>query len=122
MASISDDKFAKKYPDLENCNGVTQLPWREIVNKYLPEHKEKPKIPGFPDKKYGIIYADPPWQYDFAERTAYKLIKAFKEKDKFVEGMTYSELIGDIKTAESAVMTELELPIHSRIGQTKKKN
>ena len=56
-------QFARKYPNLEKCNAVTQLPWREIVNKYLPEHKEKPIIPYFPDKKYGIIYADPAWKY-----------------------------------------------------------
>ena len=42
---------------------MTQLPWRDIINKYLPEHKEKPKITSFPDKKYGIIYADPAWKY-----------------------------------------------------------
>lgn len=37
-----------------------------------------------------------------AERTAYRLIKAFKDKDRFVEGMTFSELTGDITSADSA--------------------
>lgn len=43
--------------------GGTQLSWHEIHDNLLPEHKEKPKIPEFPDKKYGIIYTDPAWKY-----------------------------------------------------------
>lgn len=39
------------------------------------------------------------------ERTARNLMRAFNEKDKFIEGMTYSELIGDIKSADSADMS-----------------
>jgi len=53
-------RFAKKYPEL--VNDVDQLPWRKIANELLIENPKKPFIPSFPDKKYGIIYADPPWQ------------------------------------------------------------
>jgi len=54
-------QFAREYPELSHT--VRLLSWREIANNLLPEHKEKPKIPSFPDKKYGIIYADPAWKY-----------------------------------------------------------
>jgi len=45
-----------------------------------------------------------------AQRTAYNLMKAFEEKDKFIEGMTYSQLIEDTKLAESANIPEPEPP------------
>lgn len=55
-------RFAKKYPEL--VNGVDRLPWRKIANELLIENpKGKPRIASFPDKKYGIIYADPAWKY-----------------------------------------------------------
>jgi len=45
-------QFARKYPQLSH--GVRQLSWREIANELLIENpKEKPRIPFFPDKKYG---------------------------------------------------------------------
>ena len=56
-------QFARRYDELEKAHGVSRLSWHEIANKYLPMHKEKPRISSFPDKKYGIIYADPAWKY-----------------------------------------------------------
>ena len=56
-------QFARKYPE-GLSDGVRQLAWRKIIHGLLVENpKEKPKIPSFPDKKYGIIYADPAWKY-----------------------------------------------------------
>ena len=54
-------QFAQKYPQLSLVGD--NLSWDKIKSKYLPEHKIKPYIPFFPDKKYGIIYADPAWKY-----------------------------------------------------------
>ena len=31
-------QFAKEYPELEKCDGVTQLSWHYIYHKLLPEH------------------------------------------------------------------------------------
>lgn len=58
-------QFAKK------CNDITQLSdktWLWITQKYLPIPKiEKPETPPLPKGKYNVIYADPPWQYDFCK-------------------------------------------------------
>jgi len=54
-------QFARKYPKLSTA--VDNLSWRKI-RKLLPASKpENIEIPEFPVGKYGIIYADPPWQY-----------------------------------------------------------
>jgi len=56
-------QFAEKYPQ-GFSDGVGKLSWRNITHELLIENpKEKPRIPVFPDKKYGIIYADPAWKY-----------------------------------------------------------
>jgi len=55
-------KFAKKYPDLTKLPGGTDVSWRDVCNKLLPEPKTKELIAP-PTGQYNIIYADPPWQY-----------------------------------------------------------
>ncbi len=52
--------FYRRYPELGD--GVTQLSWRYITHKLLPKPKKhKYEPPPLPDKKYNIIYVDPPW-------------------------------------------------------------
>lgn len=50
--------------DLKNVPGIGPKTIEEITN-----YKIEPYIPEtpFPDKKYDIIYADPPWQYNTQE-------------------------------------------------------
>lgn len=45
-----------------------------------------------------------------SKSTAYRLITAYKDKDKYIEGMTFSELAKDNKVPESGNMTEPEPP------------
>jgi len=53
-----------KFIDVYNLQ-ESKIPWRTIVNDWLPEHKEEPpEIQPLPEGKYGIIYADPPWSYN----------------------------------------------------------
>jgi len=67
--SISDlykcIQFARKYPNI--VTPLQNLSWRTIVNKYLPEsikYQNSPNIEPLSNKKYNIIYADPPWNYE----------------------------------------------------------
>ena len=54
-------QFYDKYPELNNVPEGKNITWNKIITKYLPE-KPKEIIP-FPEGKYSIIYADPPWKY-----------------------------------------------------------
>ena len=56
-------KFAKKYPEL--LHGVQQCSWRNVIKNLLPEPRDDIETPPLPEGKYSIIYADPPWQYEF---------------------------------------------------------
>ena len=61
-------EFYRRYPKLSDTVG--QLSWRYIVHKLLPAPKKRKfQPPAMPDKKYGLIYADPPWEYDTPEST-----------------------------------------------------
>src|SRR3990167_8854912 len=56
-------QFAKKYPKI--VTPLQNLSWREVVNKYLPEPRQKePEIVKLPKGKFNVIYADPAWEYD----------------------------------------------------------
>lgn len=56
-------QFAKKYPTLDKVPEGKNITWKKIITKYLPTSEEnKIELP-FPEGKYNIIYADPPWQY-----------------------------------------------------------
>lgn len=60
-------QFAKKYPDLDKVPGGKAISWRVICNELLPQPKQgKCNTPELPSGKYSVIYADPPWQYDFS--------------------------------------------------------
>ncbi len=53
-------QFYKKFPEL--CNQVTQLSWKYITQKLLPTPKKRKFMPPpLPDKKYNVVYGDPPW-------------------------------------------------------------
>jgi len=64
-------QFAKK------CDNVAEFMykrWNWIVHNYLPEHKEEQlkqlkemKQLKLPEGKFNVIYADPPWKYDFSK-------------------------------------------------------
>lgn len=61
-------QFYKKYPQLRD--NITQLSWYFITHKLLPTPKKRKFMPPpLPEKKYGLIYADPPWEYDTAQST-----------------------------------------------------
>lgn len=45
-----------------------------------------------------------------SQSTAKRLINAFNEKDRFVEGMTFSELVGDIKSPDSGDLVTIQTP------------
>ena len=56
-------KFAEKYPKLNEVPEGKNITWNKVITKYLPE-PTKEVIP-LPEGKYQIIYADPPWEYEF---------------------------------------------------------
>jgi N6-adenosine-specific RNA methylase IME4 len=61
-------EFARKYPEF--CNALQNLPWRhaiQLLSAKTNERKTKPKIPLLPEGKFDVIYADPPWRYEFSE-------------------------------------------------------
>ncbi len=52
--------FYRRYPQLTQALG--QLSWAYIHQKLLPKPKKRKfQPPPLPDKKYNIIYVDPPW-------------------------------------------------------------
>jgi N6-adenosine-specific RNA methylase IME4 len=54
-----------KYPDIDKIPEGKNISWNKLITKYLPEPKvETPKLP---TKEFSVIYADPPWKYDFSE-------------------------------------------------------
>lgn len=61
-------QFARKYPEF--VNALTNLPWRQAIKLLSAKgNKEKSKlsIPLLPEGKFDVIYADPPWRYEFSE-------------------------------------------------------
>ncbi len=65
-------QFAEAYPEL--CDTAAQTSWRKICKEVLPQHKEvtdvEPIEIEMPGGTYNLIYADPPWQYEFSETTS----------------------------------------------------
>lgn len=57
-------QFYEKYPSLSVVPEGKNITWNKIITKYLPEPKKE--TPQLPDGKYQVIYADPPWRYDFS--------------------------------------------------------
>ena len=53
--------------------------WKEITHKYLPKPKpQASKTPPLPVDKYQVIYADPPWRYEFSETVSLNPRSNFK--------------------------------------------
>lgn len=65
-------QFAEKYPSLDKVPGGKAVSWRDVCHKLLPAPKAK-DAPPIPVGLYDIIYADPPWQYDFSETDSRKV-------------------------------------------------
>jgi len=68
-------KFAEKFPDFEKdfmekfANRLAKLPtWKEVCQKYLYEKAAPEKSTPLPEGKYDVIYADPPWPYEWVLR------------------------------------------------------
>ena len=61
-------QFAKKYPELEKCDDITQLSWYQITHDLLPAPRKERDVTPLPDGKWSVIYADPPWKYDSGEQ------------------------------------------------------
>lgn len=67
-------RFAKKineeyggWEKAESGDGVATLSWRKIVHDWLPQTKREPvDPPPLPEGVFNVIYADPPWQYEFS--------------------------------------------------------
>jgi N6-adenosine-specific RNA methylase IME4 len=60
-------QFARKY---ELCDIITQfegLSWYYVTHELLPEHRSKHDTPALPSGVFTVIYADPPWEYDFSQ-------------------------------------------------------
>lgn len=60
-------QFAKKYPKLSTA--VENYSWDHIRTHLLPKPRrivEKSTI-ALPEGKFNVIYADPPWRYEFSE-------------------------------------------------------
>ena len=55
-------QFYEKYPDLSTVPEGKNISWNKLVHKYLPSPTPS-NTPGFPNGKYRVIYADPPWEY-----------------------------------------------------------
>jgi|SRR3990172_2029204 len=55
------------FPDIGKMPEGKNLTWNKLITKYLPEPKENIIEISLPEGKYNIIYADPPWDYEFSE-------------------------------------------------------
>lgn len=64
--------FYEKYPSLDSVPEGKNISWNKIVTKYLPSPKSSP-TPDLPPGKYSVIYADPPWKYDFSQSDSRKI-------------------------------------------------
>lgn len=56
-------QFAKRYPEFSNA---LEIPWRQVI-KLLPQRNKTAINPPLPPGVFEVIYADPPWQYDFSK-------------------------------------------------------
>lgn len=57
-------QFYEKFPDLDQLREVKNITWNKIVTLYLPAPAKE--TPVLPDGKYRVLYADPPWEYNFS--------------------------------------------------------
>lgn len=56
-------QFYEKYPSLDTIPEGKNISWNKIVTKYLPAPRPAEALP-LPAGRYGVIYADPPWEYE----------------------------------------------------------
>lgn len=71
-------QFAKKFDSVKQFEGYS---WRYITHKLLPEPRPKVETPPLPKGKYNVIYADPPWKYDFCVDNADKIEQHYPTMD-----------------------------------------
>jgi len=85
-------KFARMFQELEdfyeyvaeirNSPPRGKIPWRWIKKEILPEHKEESETPPIPiGENYSIIYADPPWRYEYPISTSRKVEQQYPTMD-----------------------------------------
>ena len=103
-------RFANKVN--EEYGGFTQftqstdasvLSWRKVVREWLPYRKQHIAVdsPLLPDGVYNIIYADPPWRYNFSETKSRSIPAHYPDMDLEevcnleVEGVSIQEKIAD---------------------------
>jgi len=65
-----------KLKDLEKVNGIGKKTLQEVRNYLINKgdiRKSSVKEVGFPKEKFDVIYADPPWKYDFSKSDSRKI-------------------------------------------------
>ena len=61
------EKFPKLSGALDSFKEQKNISWNKIVQNYLPKPKEEKEIIRLPEGEFNVIYADPPWRYEFSE-------------------------------------------------------
>jgi len=56
-----------KYPDKDKLPEGKNITMNKLITKYLPHPKEERIEIPLPQGEFDVIYADPPWAYDFSE-------------------------------------------------------
>lgn len=74
--NISENiRFAKKineeygdFTQFKQSSDASELSWRQLVREWLPKKKQFQPVetPPLPEGIFNVIYADPPWEYQFS--------------------------------------------------------
>jgi N6-adenosine-specific RNA methylase IME4 len=59
-----------KYPELDKVPEGKNITWNKLITKYLPAAPENKITLELPKGEYDVIYADPPWRYEFSKDSA----------------------------------------------------
>jgi N6-adenosine-specific RNA methylase IME4 len=88
----------EKYPQIEKLPEGKNITWGKLINKYLPKAREARASLPLPEGEFDVIYADPPWKYDFSETTT-------REIENQYETMETHEIAGmKIPAAKNSVL------------------
>lgn len=66
VASLEPEQQIEVLDKVEE-GGLSKIETRSLVQQV------KHKVPELPDGRYGVLYADPPWRYDFSETDSRKI-------------------------------------------------
>lgn len=93
-------QFYDKYPSLDMLPDGKNISWNKIITKYLPAPK-KLDTPPLPDGQWDVIYADPPWRYEFSKTDNRKI-------ENHYPTMSLDEIcelkVGELATTPDAVL------------------